>query len=150
MHTAVQSVSAQLLPLPKSCTQVKLKHQPAIEPLDNGKVQVQINGHMALALVDLRTKVCDLINSQFVYLYQIPTKSIKKKSLSTMIKGCHGTIDKTCEVELNWMCYLETRTFYVAHLASWDLILGQPSLEFVRAVIPAGQNPVSIQPNGMP
>jgi len=48
------------------------------------------------------------------------------------------------------MGYVETRTFYVAHLASWDLMLGQPALESVRAVIPAGQNPVTIQPNGMP
>jgi len=48
------------------------------------------------------------------------------------------------------MRYVETRTFYEVHLASWDLILGQPALESVRAVIPAGQNPVTIQPNEMP
>jgi len=48
------------------------------------------------------------------------------------------------------MGYVETRTFYVAHLASRNLILGQPALESVRAVTPAGQNPVTIQGNGMP
>jgi len=150
MRTAAQSVSTQLQPLPKFSTKGKPKPQPAIKPLDNSKVQVQINGHKALALVDLQTKGGDLINSQFVYLYKIPTKSIAKKSLSTAIKGSRGTIDKTYEVEINWMGYVETRTFYVAHLASWDLILGQPGLESVRAAIPAEQNPVTIQPNGMP
>ena len=47
------------------------------------------------------------------------------------------------------MSYVETRTFYVAHLASWDLIIGQPALESFMAVIPVGQNPVTIQLNRM-
>ena len=48
------------------------------------------------------------------------------------------------------MGYVDSRTFCVAYLASWDLILGQPALESVSAVIPAGQNPVTIELNGMP
>ena len=147
MRTAAQSVSTQLQPLPKFSTKGVPTLQPAIVPIDNSKVQVQINGHKALTLVDLQTKGGDLINSHFIYLCKMPTKSIENKSLSTTIKGSRGTIDKTCEVEIKWMGYVETRTFYVAHLASWDLIPGQPALESVRAVIPAGQNPVTIQPN---
>jgi len=87
MRTAAQSVSTELQPLPKFSTKGKYKLQPAIEPLDNSKVQVQINGHNALALVNLQTKGSDLINSQLLCLFKIPTKSIEKKSLSIMIQG---------------------------------------------------------------
>ena len=87
MRTAAQSVSTQLQPIPKPSTKGKLKPKLAIEPLDNGKVQVQINRQKALALVDLQTKGGDLMNSQFIYLYKIPMKYIEKKSLSTANKG---------------------------------------------------------------
>jgi len=79
MRTAGQAVSTQLQPLPKFSMKGKPKPKPAIEPLENSKVQVQINGHKALALVDLHTKGGDLINSEFVYVYKIPTKPIGKK-----------------------------------------------------------------------
>ena len=46
--------------------------------------------------------------------------------------------------------YVESRTFYVAHLGSWDLILVQPVLESVKAFMSAGMNHVTIQLNGMP
>jgi len=74
MRTAAQSVLMQLHPLPKFSTKGKPKLQSAVEPLNNSKVQVQINACKALALVDLQTKGGNLINSQFVYLYKIPTK----------------------------------------------------------------------------
>jgi len=64
----------------------KPKPLPAIELIDNSKVQVQIHAHKVLTLVDLQTKGCDLINSQFVYHYKILTILIEKKSLSTEIK----------------------------------------------------------------
>jgi hypothetical protein len=150
IRTAAQLVGHQFRTQPRSTPKGKRQlPKKAIEAPDNSKVQVKVNGHTALALVDLQTKGGDLINSQFVYLYQIPTKTIEKKSLNTAIKGSKGTIDKTCEIKLNWNGYEETRTFYVAHLSSWDLILGQPALESVKAIIPAGQNPVTIQPDGM-
>ena len=45
--------------------------------------------------------------------------------------------------------YTETRTFYVAHLVGWDLILGKAALTALRALIPAGPKPVTIQGKGM-
>jgi len=40
--------------------------------------------------------------------------------------------------------YTETRTLYVAHIASWDIILGKPALTALNALIPAGPKPVTI------
>ena len=41
------------------------------------------------------------MSAQFVYLYELPVVKIEPKTLATTIKGSEGTVDKTCEVELN-------------------------------------------------
>ena len=94
-----------------------------------------MNGHPALALIDLQPIGGDLISAQFVYLYKLPVVKIEAKTLTTAIKGYKGTVDKTCEVELKCGGYEETRKFYVAHLLGWDMILGTPVLQDVRATI---------------
>ena len=68
-----------------------------------------MNGHPALALIDLQTIGGDLLSAQFVYLYKLPVVKIVPKTLTTAIKGSTGTVDKTCEVELNWGGFEETR-----------------------------------------
>ena len=39
--------------------------------------------------------------------------------------------------------------FYVAHISGWDMIVGIPALQDVRATSSAGTAPVTIQPTGM-
>ena len=151
MRTAAQEMQ---LPQPvgktKSKEKTKRKPQVAIrEPHDPNRVFVKVNGHPALALIDLQTIGGDLISAQFVYLYKLPVVKIEPKTLATAIKGSKGTVDKTCDVELNWGGYEETRMFYVAHLSGWDMILGKPALQDVRTTISAGRTPVTIQPAGM-
>jgi len=85
--------------------------------LDYSRVRVKVNGHPALALLDLQTTGGDLINAQFVYLYDLFTYGIDKKSLNTAIKGSKGVIERPCDVQMNYGGYTETRTLYVAHLA---------------------------------
>ena len=50
-----------------------------------------------------------------------------------MIKGFQGMIDKECNIQLDWIGYLEERTFYVAHLSGWDIILVEPALYALKA-----------------
>jgi len=50
---------------------------------------------------------------------------------------------------MDYRGYTGTRTLYIAHHAGWDMILGKPALTALNAVIPAGPNPVTIQPEGM-
>jgi len=99
--------------------------------------------------VDLQTTSGDLINAQFVHLYRLPTYAIDKKSLNTVIMGSKGVIEKACDFQMDYRGYTETRTLYVAHLAGWDMILSKPALTALNALIPAGPNPVTIQPEGM-
>jgi len=128
--------------------ETKAKPQ-STEELDYSGVRVKVNGHPAVALVDLQTTSGDLINAQFVHLYGLPTYGIDKKSLNTAIKGSKGVIEKACDVQMDYGGYTETRTLYVAHLAGWDMILGKPALTALNTLIPAGPKPVTIQPDGM-
>jgi len=126
----------------------KVKPQSTAE-LDYSRVLVKVNGHPALALVDLQTTGGYLINAQFVHLYGLPTYGIDKKSLNTTIKGSKGVIEKACDVQMDYGGYTETRPLYVEHFAGWDMILGKPVLTVLNALIPARPKPVPIQPEGM-
>jgi len=153
MRTAAQVLTLQHTSKPviaKNSYKGKTKKKPqSTEELDYSRVRVKINGHPALALVDLQTTGGDLINAQFVHLYGLPTYRIDKKSLKTAIKGSKGVIEKACDVQMDYGGYTETRTLYVAHLAGWDMILGKAALTARNALIPAGPKPITIQPEGM-
>jgi len=153
MRTAAQVLSLQHTSKPviaKNIYKGKTKAKPqSTEELDYSRVRVKVNGHPALALVDLQTTGGDLINAQFVHLYGLPTYGIDKKSFYTMIKGSSGVIERACDVQMDYGGYTEARTLYVAHLAGWYMILSKPALTPLNALIPAGPKPVTIQPVGM-
>jgi len=153
MRTAVQVLSLQHTSKPvitKNISKGNTKAKPqSTDELDYSRVRVKVNGHPTLGLVDLQTTGGDLINSQFVHLYCLPTYGIDKKSLNTAIKGSKGVIEKAYDVQMDYGGYTETRTLYVVHLAGWDMILGKPALTALNALIPAGPKPVTIQPDGM-
>ena len=107
-----------------------------------------MNGNPALVLIHPQTIGEDLIRAQFVYPYKLAVVKIEVKTLATHIRGSKGTVDKTCEVELNCGGYEETRMFYEVHLSGWDMILGKPALQDVRATISAGSAAVKFQPPG--
>jgi len=106
MRTTVQVLSLQHNSkpvIPKNNYKGKTKAKPkSTEELDYSRVRVKVNGHPALALVDLRTTGGDLINAQFVHLYGLPTYGIKEKSLNTAIKGSKGVIEKACDVQMDY------------------------------------------------
>ena len=58
-------------------------------------------------------------------------------------------IDKECTIQLDWMGYVEERTFYVAHRSGWDMILVEPASNAVNAQISASKEPVTIQASNM-
>ena len=58
-------------------------------------------------------------------------------------------IEKACDVLIDYGGYIETRTFYVGHLAGGDMILGKPALTALNALIPVRQKPITIQLEGI-
>jgi len=153
VRTAAKVLSLQHASKPviaKNNFKGKTKAKPqSTEDLHYSRVRVKVNGHSALALVDLQTPGGDLISAQFVHLYGLPTYGIDKKSLNTAIKGSKGVIEKACDVRMDYGGYTKTRKLYVTHLAGWDMILGKPALTDLNALIPVGPKPVTIQPEGM-
>jgi len=105
MRTAAQVLSLQYTSQPvivKNNYKGKTKAKPqSTEELDYCRVQVKVNGHPALAFVDLQTNSGDLVNTQFVHLYGLPTYGIDKKSLHNEIKGSNGVIEKACDVQMD-------------------------------------------------
>ena len=117
MRTAAPEMQLQQ-PVGKTRSKEKTKQKPQVaisEPLDPNRVFVKVNAYLALAPIDLQTIVGDLISAEFVYLYKLPVLKIEPRTLVTAIKESMRTVDKTCEVELKWVRYEETRMFYVAH-----------------------------------
>jgi len=90
IHTAAQILSLQHTDKPvivKSNYKGKTKAKPqSTKELDYSRIQVKVNSHPALALVDLQTTGGDLSHRQFMHLYGLPTYGINKKSLNTTIK----------------------------------------------------------------
>ena len=111
IRTAAQEMQLQqLVGKPRLEEEHKQKPQVAIrEPLDPNLVFVEMHRHSALAPIDQQTIGADLISEQFVYLYKLSVVKIEPKTLATTIEGSKGTVDKTCEVELNCGGYVETR-----------------------------------------
>ena len=90
MVTAVQALSIRRKPRPKGYNEDKIKERPQIkaskrEPTAFGKVLVKADEDPALALVDLRTQVGDLIDKKFVHHYYMLSRPSEKKTLTTAI-----------------------------------------------------------------
>ena len=103
MRTTAQEMQLQQ-PVGITRSKEKTKQKPHVaimEPIDPNGVFGKVNGQPALAPIDLQTIGGDLISAQFVYLYKLPVVKIEPKTLATAIRGSKGTVDKTCEVELN-------------------------------------------------
>jgi len=52
-------------------------------------------------------------------------------------------------VLINIQGYEEERTFYAVNLRNWDVILGEPALKKLKAIMNIYDNMISIQPPGM-
>jgi len=90
----------------------------------------------------------NLISNQFCDMYKIPTEKTDQKILGTAIKESKSYISAKATVEVDIQGHKETITFYVANLNEWNIILGNPALTTLRAVMDIAENQVSIYPRG--
>ena len=78
MRTAPQEMQLQQS-VGKTRSKEKTKQKPQVatrEPHHPNRVLGKVNGHPALALIDLQTMGGGLISAQFVYLYELPVVKI--------------------------------------------------------------------------
>jgi len=109
---------------------------------------VQINGKNAQVLIDSCTMHGNLISNQFCHMYKIPTEKTDQKILGTAIKESKSYINAKATVEVDLQDHKECITFYVANLNEWNVILGNPALTTLRAVMDIAENQVSTYPRG--
>ena len=132
-RTAAQRIQEKVDPKIKP---TRVDKSISIQEVDTNRVAVTINGNKAMALIDLQTEGCNLLNAQFVQLFKIPTRELNPPlTLMTAIKGSRASINKAAEIELDWGGHTETITCCVAHLQGEDIIIGKPVLWKNKAVI---------------
>ena len=141
-RTAVQRIQKKVDPKDKV---KRIDKSISIQEVDINRVAVKINANKTMALLDLQTEGCNLLNTQFVQLFKIPTRELNPPlTLMTAIKGSRASINKAAEIELDWGGYTETITCCVAHLQGKDIIIGKLALWKNKAVIQAGPYPITI------
>ena len=87
IRPAVQEMRLQQ-PVRKTRFRAKREQEPQVvleKPLHPNRVFVKVNGHPAIALIDLQTIGGELINAQFMYLYKLSRVKIETKTLAMAI-----------------------------------------------------------------
>ena len=108
---------------------------------------IRCNNHEALTLLDPCTMYVDLISDTYCTIYKLPLQEIKGDlPLTTAIKGSRSLINYKATVNLDIQGFKIERTLYVCHLQDWDIILGEPALTALRAIMEIVDNRVSIKP----
>ena len=132
-RTAAQKIQERVDPKNKPN---RIDKTISVQEVETNRVAVKINSNRAMALIDLQTEGCNLINAQFVHLFQIATRDLQPPlTLMTTIKGSRASINKAAEIELDWGGHIETITCCVANLSREDIIIGKPLLLKNKVVI---------------
>ena len=143
-----EKIASTVNVLQRTQSKTELK-QPRIMQYRGGIVEVKVNGHPAMAIVDQQTQGGDLISAQYCQTYEIPTKPLGTPvTISGATKGSRSTINDHYIVEIDYGGHKEKRQFYVANLAQWDMILGEPALRKLRATIDVNDDITIIRPSG--
>ena len=114
---------------------------------DNSKCMIKFNNTEALTLLDPCTMKGDLTSDTYCATYEIPLWEIKVGLLlTTAIKGSRSTIYYKATVNLDIQVHEIEITLYVYYLQDWNIMLGEPALWAVRAIMEIAFTKVSIKP----
>src|SRR5437016_4435529 len=121
-----------------------------VNPRITSAIQIGVNGSQAVALLDPCTKNGNLISNRFCQLYNIPTTEMQRKPLETAVQGSKSMMTHKADLDLDIQGYKVKIPFYAANLKSWDVILGEPALTELDAIMDIKHNATSIKPKHQP
>ncbi|KAK7022780.1 hypothetical protein VNI00_016951 [Paramarasmius palmivorus] len=102
-------------------------------------VVTHLNGHPVRTLLDTGS-LTDIVSTKVVDQLQLRKKALNKPlTLHMAVSGSRSSVKWTAEAELEYQKIRERRTFDVANLRTYDVILGTPFLYQHQAVV--GMNP---------
>jgi len=116
-------------------------YNPKLKPTKHRMAVILVNGHKAITLIDQQTTDADLISTKFCTLHNIlMLKLTKPVVINIVMKGSQGKCHNYVRVKINYRQYVKYRTFWVANLSDWDIILRYPALIANQAIVDIGNN----------
>ena len=111
-------------------------------------IDVLINGNPARALVDQRTTRANLISTSYATSYNLPLVQFKEDlAIQLSLQGSRGKSTRYVKTKLTIGQHEEMVSFCVAALSDWDLILAEPLLRKLKAIINIADHSMTIKPS---
>ena len=110
-------------------------------------IDVLINGNPARALVDQQTTRANLISTSYATTYNLPLVQFKEDlAIQLSLQGSRGKSTHYVKTKLTIGQHEEMASFCVAALSDWDLILAEPLLRKLKAIINIADHSMTIKP----
>ena len=111
-------------------------------------IDVLINGNPARALVDQQTTRANLISTSYATTYNLPLVQFKEDlAIQLSLQGSRGKSTHYVKTKLTIGQHEEMASFCVAALSDWDLILAEPLLRKLKAIINIADHSMTIKPS---
>ena len=110
-------------------------------------IDVLINGNPARALVDQQTTRANLISTSYATTYNLPLVQFEEDlAIRLSRQGSRGKSTYYVKTKLTIGQHEEMASFCVAALSDWDLILAEPFLRKLKAIINIADHSMTIKP----
>ena len=110
-------------------------------------IDVLINGNLARALVDQQTTRANLISTSYATTYNLPLVQFKEDlAIQLSLQGSREKSTHYVKTKLTIGQHEEMASFCVAALSDWDLILAEPLLRKLKAIINIAHHSMTIKP----
>ena len=111
-------------------------------------IDVLINGNPARALVDQQTTRANLISTSYATTYNLPLVQFKEDlAIQLSLQGSRGKSTHYVKTKLTIGQHEEMASFCVAALSDWDLILAEPLLRKLKAIVNIADHSMTIKPS---
>ena len=99
-------------------------------------IDVEVDGHPARALIDQQTTGASLISTTFASTYNLPTVILDEEiTVNQALQGSRGKSTHYVKTTLKIGGHMIPVYLLEVALADWDLILGEPILRMLQAMI---------------
>jgi len=111
-------------------------------------INIKVDGHPARALIDQQTTGASLISTTFASTYNLPTVVLEEEiTVSLALQGSRGKSTHYVKTTIDIEGYKLPVSLCVVALADWDVILGEPILRTLQAIINVAKQIITIQPS---
>ena len=108
-------------------------------------IDFKLDGHPAKALVDQQTTGASLVSYTYTSTYNLPIVELPEDiTVNLVLQASRGKSTHYVIANLDIGGHTEPVTFYVAALADWDIMLGEPILRELKTKLDIGKGKKTI------